>query len=152
MLYEVITSVIRIKLSMNNPATVPFYLDGSYSIAEAPAVSLPRQYYEVKLESGQLKLYYGDTVLSNGSTITLNQHAAADGQNNFLWINNYLYGARRYLGDMKFVINGTSIDVINYIYLEEYLWGVVPHEMSNSFPAEALKAQAVAARTSYNFV
>jgi hypothetical protein len=31
--------------------------------------------------------------------------------------------------------------------LEEYLRGVVPHEMSPSWPIEALKAQAVAART-----
>jgi stage II sporulation protein D (peptidoglycan lytic transglycosylase) len=31
--------------------------------------------------------------------------------------------------------------------LEEYLRGVVPHEMSPSAPLEALKAQAVAART-----
>ncbi|MBN2880332.1 MAG: Ig-like domain-containing protein [Clostridia bacterium] len=140
-------SVIRVKLSMNNPSSVPFYLDGSYSIAESPSVSLPRQYYEVKLEDGQLNLYYGTKVLASGNTITLNQHSAGVGQNNFLWINNYLYGTRRYLGDMKFIINGTSVELINYIYLEEYLWGVVPHEMSNSFPSDALKAQAVAART-----
>jgi stage II sporulation protein D len=31
--------------------------------------------------------------------------------------------------------------------LEEYLCGVVPCEMSSSFPMEALKAQAAAART-----
>ena len=31
--------------------------------------------------------------------------------------------------------------------MEEYLLGVVPYEMSESFPLEALKAQAVAART-----
>jgi SpoIID/LytB domain protein len=38
------------------------------------------------------------------------------------------------------------VDVINHLYLEKYLYGVVPYEMSNSFPAGALKAQAVAAR------
>ncbi len=140
-------SVIRVKLSMNSPSVVPFYLDGSYSVAEDSGVSLPRQYYVVMLEGGVLNLYYGDTILASGSTITLNQHSVSDGQNNFLWINNYLYGTRRYLGDMKFIINGSAIDVINYVYLEEYLWGVVPYEMSNSFPEEALKAQAVAART-----
>lgn len=50
---------------------------------------------------------------------------------------------------------------IVHVYLEYYLHGVVPYEMSSSFPVEALKAQAVAARTytmramnarsSYNF-
>ncbi|HIU07274.1 MAG TPA: SpoIID/LytB domain-containing protein, partial [Candidatus Limiplasma pullistercoris] len=33
------------------------------------------------------------------------------------------------------------------VHVEDYLLGVVPHEMSDSFPLEALKAQAVAART-----
>jgi len=36
---------------------------------------------------------------------------------------------------------------VQLIDLEEYLCGVVPHEMSPSWPIEALKAQAVAART-----
>ncbi|NLC44083.1 MAG: SpoIID/LytB domain-containing protein, partial [Clostridiales bacterium] len=35
---------------------------------------------------------------------------------------------------------------VNYISLEEYLYGVVAYEMSNSYPLEALKAQAVTAR------
>ena len=33
------------------------------------------------------------------------------------------------------------------IPIEEYLLGVVPYEMSDMFPLEALKAQAIAART-----
>lgn len=33
------------------------------------------------------------------------------------------------------------------LHVEDYLLGVVPYEMSNSFPLEALKAQTVAART-----
>lgn len=140
------SGTVRVKLSMNNPSVVPFYLDGNYSIEEYPSLSLPRQYYEVKLENGVLNLYYGTTVLYSGTTITLKQHQATS-DNNFLWIKNALYGTRRYLGDMKFIISGTAIDVINHIYIQEYLWGVVPHEMSNSFPTEALKAQAVAART-----
>lgn len=40
-----------------------------------------------------------------------------------------------------------SIRVINKLNLEDYVKGVVPYEMSNSYPVEALKAQAVAART-----
>ncbi|MEX1376144.1 MAG: SpoIID/LytB domain-containing protein [Eubacteriales bacterium] len=141
------SETIRIKLSMGAITTMPFYLDGSYSIAEAPAVSLPRQFYNIKLESNTLRLYYGDTILASGTQLTLVQHEALDYDNNFLWINHPSYGTRRYLGDMKFTIADSAIQVVNHIYLEEYLWGVVPHEMSNSFPIEALKAQAVAART-----
>ncbi len=139
--------IIRVKLSMGETTEVPFYIDGNYDITEVPDVSLPRQFYKVKLESGILNLYYGDKVIASGSELTFCRHAAAEDENNFLWVQNSLYGTRRYLGDMKFIIRNNAIQLINYIYIEEYLWGVVPHEMSNSFPVEALKAQAVAART-----
>lgn len=52
-----------------------------------------------------------------------------------------------YCGDMLFTINGGSIQSVVRIYVEDYLYGVVAYEMSDSFPIEALKAQAVCART-----
>jgi SpoIID/LytB domain protein len=42
---------------------------------------------------------------------------------------------------------GTDIDTLNVLQLEVYLRGVVPREAITSWRAEALKAQAVAART-----
>ncbi|ETJ43432.1 SpoIID/LytB protein, partial [human gut metagenome] len=42
--------------------------------------------------------------------------------------------------------NGTMM-VINAVPLEDYLYGVVPQEVVPSWPAAALEAQAVAART-----
>lgn len=44
-------------------------------------------------------------------------------------------------------IGGGKLTVVNIIKLDDYVKGVVPHEMSNSWPLEALKAQAVAARS-----
>lgn len=43
--------------------------------------------------------------------------------------------------------NKKGIEVINDLPLEEYLKGVIPAEMDTQAPLEALKAQAVAART-----
>ena len=40
----------------------------------------------------------------------------------------------------------TTMNVINVVTLEEYLYGVVPNESPASWPADALKAQAVCAR------
>jgi stage II sporulation protein D len=40
-----------------------------------------------------------------------------------------------------------DMDVINVLDVESYLYGVVPKEMSPRWPLEALKAQAIAART-----
>jgi len=54
-------------------------------------------------------------------------------------------------GYMEFVGQGSLISAVNVLSMEEYLFGVLPAEMSPSFHPEALKAQAVAARTfAYN--
>lgn len=54
-----------------------------------------------------------------------------------------------YRGDLEVRIHGNRFNVINVVDLETYLRGVVPAELSGTlFPQlEALKAQAVAART-----
>lgn len=44
-------------------------------------------------------------------------------------------------------LNSSGMVVINELGLEPYLYSVVAREMSNTWPMEALKAQAVAART-----
>lgn len=53
----------------------------------------------------------------------------------------------RYRGYLNLSNTGGIIRVINHIGIEEYLYGLVPREMPSNFPPEALKAQAVAART-----
>lgn len=142
-----ITDNVRIKLSMGVTTSVPVFVDGNYDIVEAPSVSLPRQLYTVKLEGGILNLYYGTTLLTSKTKLTFKQHTATEGLNNYLWIDNYEHGDRGYLGDMEFSISGPNILVVNHIYMEDYLYGVVPYEMSNSWPIEALKSQSIAART-----
>ncbi|MCG0275893.1 MAG: SpoIID/LytB domain-containing protein [Thermosediminibacteraceae bacterium] len=55
---------------------------------------------------------------------------------------------RRYRGVIEFLpASNGGITAINELSLEEYLYGVLPNEMPPSWPIEALKAQAVAART-----
>jgi len=55
-------------------------------------------------------------------------------------------GGRSYRGTFR-VTGGKSLRVVNAVGLEPYLWGVVPREMPDRWPAEALAAQAVVART-----
>ena len=52
----------------------------------------------------------------------------------------------RYRGDLKIYNHGDSLDVVNVVGLQGYLYSVVPREMPSSWPLEALKSQAVAAR------
>ena len=54
---------------------------------------------------------------------------------------------RWYRGCLELVNFGNKVTVINLVDLEDYLLGVVPSEMPASWALEALKAQAVAARS-----
>ncbi|WP_020615855.1 SpoIID/LytB domain-containing protein [Paenibacillus daejeonensis] len=55
--------------------------------------------------------------------------------------------ARTYRGGFELSRFNNRLAVINEVPLDQYLYAVVPAEMPASWPAEALKAQAVAART-----
>lgn len=59
------------------------------------------------------------------------------------------YKGLTYRGEMEIMISPADqkLAVVNVVNLEDYLLGVVPREMEPSWPLEALKAQAVAART-----
>ncbi|HOS43064.1 MAG TPA: SpoIID/LytB domain-containing protein [Armatimonadota bacterium] len=54
---------------------------------------------------------------------------------------------RPYRGYFELLPKADGITVVNIVPLEAYLWGVVSSEMSPRYPLEALKAQAIAART-----
>lgn len=54
----------------------------------------------------------------------------------------------RYAGGFEYArVTGGNLSVINVVNLEDYVKGVITTEMSGSWPLEALKAQAVCART-----
>lgn len=61
--------------------------------------------------------------------------------------NRVLAAGRPYRGELEIRNVDGKLDVINIVSLEDYLLGVVPKEMPSSWHPEALKAQAVAART-----
>lgn len=57
------------------------------------------------------------------------------------------FGGHRYRGSLRLIATQRGIDVVNVLDVEQYLKGVVPAEMSPSWPMAALEAQAVAARS-----
>jgi stage II sporulation protein D len=57
------------------------------------------------------------------------------------------FGGRGYRGALRVKPAGRGLQVVNVVALDSYLRGVVPSEMPNRWPAEALAAQAVVART-----
>jgi stage II sporulation protein D len=50
-------------------------------------------------------------------------------------------------GQIRFTPNTTTGHAIDYVPMEQYVQGVVPNESPSGWPAEALRAQAVAARS-----
>ena len=61
-------------------------------------------------------------------------------------------GKSRYKGLLILQAASSGIEVINRVGVETYLYGVVPKEMPPNWPKEALKAQAVAARSYALFI
>jgi stage II sporulation protein D len=56
-------------------------------------------------------------------------------------------GGRWYRGEVKLVGSGDGLTVVNELNLEDYVASVIGKEMYPTWPIEALKAQAVAARS-----
>jgi SpoIID/LytB domain protein len=127
-------------------------LGGTASVSDSVVSKLPNElriepgtYYSVKVENGRLMLYKGSSRIRDFGTSSFilvpDQYSAQ----NQIRLNDRV----SYLGKMEFLIeNGAYVRPVNrHIPYEDYLKGVVPHEMPVNWPVEALKAQAVAART-----
>lgn len=59
----------------------------------------------------------------------------------------FSWQGQEYRGALSFVATTDGLLVVNTLDLEDYLRGVVPSEMQATWPVEALKAQAIAARS-----
>lgn len=113
-------------------------------MADLPAVLDAGEDYTVKKVGEDLVLYKGSTLIKdfNASSFTLDPEKY--GVSSVIELDNNL----SYLGDMTFAVEGSYIRPINEnVPLEDYLKGVLPGEMSYSWEKEALKAQAITART-----
>ncbi len=97
-----------------------------------------------QLKEGSIFVYCGALTLNGGVDLTLTRYADPGATEiGFRRVN---YPAL-YQGDLRLKISEGALLPILTLHVEDYLLGVVPYEMSNSFPLEALKAQTVAART-----
>ena len=100
----------------------------------------------------------------NDDAISTNTNIACAADNNSIIVNNGapMHGpvkvtpadgqsvaidGKTYRGLLMITAVRGRLQVVNHVPLDEYLCGVLPREMAPSWPLEALKAQAVAART-----
>ncbi len=136
------SSIARVKLSIGSVTSFSFTPSGSYSAAGVLLTSGVT--YTAAVSGSSVVIYQGSTAVASGNYIYIGQ---VSGSGNTISLDNDLYGVKNYLGDMCFSVSGGKLLLVNYIDVEQYLYGVVPFEMSDSWPREALKSQAVAARS-----
>ena len=121
--------------------SVHIVTQGTYMLEDGSVLFSPNTEMSISLRDGQLILHTGGTAIRLGSRIKLLR--CSTGESAGLMLN----GAGLYEGDLLLSVNDNVIMPVLDIHVEDYLLGVVPFEMGDSFPLEALKAQAIAART-----
>ncbi len=140
--------LIRVYLaSLGEPQALMITVAGEYAVDASDALRFDRgAELALAAEDGSIYMSVGGATLNMGSGFTLTRCAAEEGAENGL----YIYESERnalYEGDLRITCQGDCLSAVLAIGMEDYLCGVVAYEMSDSFPLEALKAQAVAART-----
>ncbi|WP_025731282.1 SpoIID/LytB domain-containing protein [Heyndrickxia ginsengihumi] len=133
--------VVKVKLKnyLGDKNTITLVPNGNYS-TNIPNVQLVSTHtYTLTLNNQVISIKEGTKELGHASTVSATPETA----NTSMAIN-----GRPYLGSFEFTIESQSvIRPINTVTMENYLKGVVPFEMPASWAMEALKAQAVTART-----
>ena len=97
----------------------------------------------VRAENRQLILYAGGVTAAMGTKVSFLRQESGDTVPGI----RFNLQAGFYPGDLTLTLENEALVPILTLPLETYLKGVVPYEMGDSFPEEALKAQAVCART-----
>lgn len=140
----VFCSDVRVQLSLGKQTEVAFTPVGSFTLKEAPQLALGNDALIIKAVGGRVSLTAGGNTVTGASLTLLSGGYGKTAD--YIRLKNEAYGTCTYLGNLTFDIYKGAIRAINTLPIEQYLYGVVPHEMSNLFPLEALKAQAVCAR------
>ena len=140
--------LLRVYLrSLNDPQTLRLTFAGVYAVEGNPGFRFDRNSQATLTASdGSVCLAMGGLHLNLGLSVTFTRHAAEAGMENGLYIAES-EKETLYCGDLTVSAGADGLRAVLTLPVEEYLKGVVAYEMSDSFPLEALKAQAVAART-----
>lgn len=144
--------MVRVYLSsLGNPTSLDLTVQGHYSLSSSGEfiANGSRLHVGFSPSTGSLTLTYGGQTYHMGQRFSLRRHSA--GGANGILIAQSRDSQNPYPGDLSFEAvygGGTyTLYTIAHIYIENYLYGVLPYEMGNASGLEALKAQAVAART-----
>ncbi|MBE5804264.1 MAG: SpoIID/LytB domain-containing protein [Clostridiales bacterium] len=122
-------------------------LDGVYTVSAGKGASMafPKgSEVTVQIRAGELYLFYEGMSMNAGKQLLFTRNASDASESEGI---RFAQGGNFYPGDLRLTIESGQLRPVMTLSVEDYLMGVVPYEMSNAFPLEALKAQAVCART-----
>lgn len=133
---------VRVKLTrLGSPSELVFTADCDYVCSGEFSLNIPAgSTVALRADGSSLTLSCDGVELNCGSSARL-LHCGSGGvrfQSPSM--------ANVFCGDLYLSASGSAITAVLHLPMEDYLCGVVGYEMSNSYPLEALKAQAVAAR------
>lgn len=136
---------LRVKLTrLGAPDEISMCADCDYALASEPSIRVPAgAEMRVRASGGALTLYVDDASIPLGSQARLLR--GAGNVHGISFLSPAL--SNRFCGDLTLSASGDVVAAVLDIYIEDYLRGVVGCEMAPSSGLEALKAQAVAART-----
>lgn len=131
-----------------NPNTIRVYL----SEVKAPYtinIKGPYKAYNYKYESEIVSSLTNETVMVTEHRLGLKVNDVGIYKEGIVFDteDGFTLNGVEYYGSLKFIPYNGDMIAINELNIEDYVKGVLPHEMSPDWPMEALKSQAVAART-----
>lgn len=135
-------SVVRVRLTTNNATSIVMSVTGEYFINENGR-SFSGGSLTLRAANGVITVTHStEGELYSGTFFSI-KRAKMDASAGSMYFN-----SRRYLGHFNVKLLSTGyIQVVNEVPLAQYLYGVVAYEMNNNYPIEALKAQAIAAKS-----
>ena len=147
------SGMVRVCLSsLGNPSLLQLTVQGVYSVnGSASRVLSSGASATVRFNSttGKLTLTAGGTTTDMGGGFQLRRHQSS--VESGIKIAQGRVSKNLYPADFTFTVrsgsSGYKLYTVASVFIEDYLYGVLPYEMGNSSGLEALKAQAVAART-----
>lgn len=149
---DVLDGMVRVYLSsISSPSSLKITVTGTYTLEGTDLVLRSGDTVSTSFQAsnGSITITAGGKTYSMGQEAVLKRHQ--DDKNSGVAIAQAKRPSNLYHGDLQLLArsSGSSYKLypIVHVYMETYLYGVVPYEMSSSSHLEALKAQAVAART-----
>lgn len=145
--------MVRVYLSsLGSPTQLDITVSGSYTLGGNTSLAMSsgetvRVTFDT--QTGMISLTRNGQTTAMGREVAFRRHATSGTSG--LKIAQARKSANLYPGDLYLKAqksgSGYRLYPIVHVYIEYYLNGVLPYEMGDSAPLEALKAQAVAART-----